>query len=86
MKLPPQERRQTVITAGRCLNCLSTGHLAVTALFGASAESVVLISELSTLVLFMIAMNLRPLGPLARPRPLLAVLLHHLSLAHPLIT
>ena len=28
MKLPPQERRQTVITAGRYLNCLSTVHLA----------------------------------------------------------
>ena len=28
MKLPPKERRQTVITAGRCLNCLSTEHLA----------------------------------------------------------
>ena len=28
MKLPPQERRQTVITAGRCLNCLSSEHLA----------------------------------------------------------
>ena len=28
MKLPPQERRQTVIKAGRCLNCLSTEHLA----------------------------------------------------------
>ena len=28
MKLPPKERRQTVITAGRCLNCLSTRHLA----------------------------------------------------------
>ena len=29
IKLPPQERRQTVITAGRCLNCLSTEHLAL---------------------------------------------------------
>ena len=28
MKLPPQERRQTVIKAGRCLNCLLTGQLA----------------------------------------------------------
>ena len=28
MKLPPQERRQTMIKAGRCLNCLSTEHLA----------------------------------------------------------
>ena len=28
MKLPPQERRQTAIKAGRCLNCLSTEHLA----------------------------------------------------------
>ena len=28
MKLPPRERRQTVITAGRCLSCLSTEHLA----------------------------------------------------------
>ena len=28
MKIPPQERRQTVIKAGRCLNCLSTEHLA----------------------------------------------------------
>ena len=28
MKLPPQERRQTVIKAGRCLNCLSKEHLA----------------------------------------------------------
>ena len=28
MKLPPQERRQTVIKAGRCLNCLSMEHLA----------------------------------------------------------
>ena len=26
--VPPKERRRTVITAGRCLNCLSTGHLA----------------------------------------------------------
>ena len=29
MKLPPQERRQTVIKAGRCLNCLSMEHLAL---------------------------------------------------------
>ena len=28
MKLPPKERRQIMITAGRCLNCLSTEHLA----------------------------------------------------------
>ena len=28
MKLPPKERRQTVITAGRCLNCLLAEHLA----------------------------------------------------------
>ena len=28
MKLPLQERRQTVIKAGRCLNCLSMEHLA----------------------------------------------------------
>ena len=86
MKLPPQERRQTVIKAGRCLNCLSTGHLARNCPSRCKCRKCGPNCRAKHSSAIYDCYESQTIGAAGETKAAPGSLLHHLSLAHPPIT